>query len=132
MPWAVFSSRFNFDQWHHQKCVDAGIPYPGYDQDTREPGILKQWTDASVDPFIAVGVTRVFAEVSAEDVAAYGLTAQNIVLTGTSPELTLTAVVGGQTRVLTAVTDDDHREPKPVRVTIDGHEYDTTTGERTR
>jgi hypothetical protein len=127
----VFTNRAAFDTWHTTKCAELGIPHPGRNHATQDPAILKQWTTAAVDPVSAVGVTRVFADVP--DEWAAGLTPVTVTF-ATDPEtliMTMTVVVGGQSRTMVPITDDSWRQPKLARVTVDGVEYDTTTGTRT-
>jgi hypothetical protein len=120
MAWAVFSTRAAFDTWHAAKMLELGIPTPSRNQKSNLVDPDAQWTDAFVEPFIAVGTTRVLADVPVDHTA--GLTVVNATV---NPDGTLTVTVGGQSRTLTRVADENWRDTTSTR-TIDGVTYTRT------
>ena len=72
MTWVAFTDQAAFLAWHDTVCADHGIPHPGRNAATGAVDPAAQWTTAYVAPVDDHGTIK--ANVSDDDVAAYGLT----------------------------------------------------------
>jgi hypothetical protein len=139
MAWAYFQNQAAFDLYHNKVCTDLGIPLPGRIQSDQSPAILNQWTDSFIAPTQIKSqgnVTTWAARIPDSHVIQYaaqlGLTTPdssvvfNIGANGL-PDGTVT--IQGQGTYAINPNTLTYKKTKPPTYTMDGHVYDTATGQ---
>jgi hypothetical protein len=134
MPWAYFQNQAAWDAYHNAVCAAQSIPRPGRIQRTGGPAILSQWTDAWADPIQVKGtgnVTAWVAHVPDADLVTYNLTLSvpdDAVIVDQAAQ-TVTFTFNNRTYTFQPAAGFNWRKAKPPTYTIDGHVYDTSTGQ---
>lgn len=127
----AFANQGDFTAWHDAKCLELGIPAPGFIEGQEGPAVEHQWTQAYVEPRVIDGYWTV--TLPPEEIAADATLKALEVLTVKYPASPGSDVdeAGQPISAIEVAPIETYGQPKPAQWTdpATGITYDSETGE---